>query len=553
MSTPFQFTSLKLRLAIRFLAVTVFSLIAVVTIVYFQRADVISQDEFVKLQVVRDLKVMQLSNWIDQRMGDLEVAAGDDEIQVLENAFIADGGELNSGALSTARSLLQRYLDHYTTYIELFIVSASSGKVMVSTDASQEGLDKSTDLYFTEPVRTQQSYIKDIYYSDAEQENAMAFSVPIFSLNDHAEHLIGVLVARVNLDESLYPLLLERTGMGETGETLIVNQDGIALSELRWQEDAVLKLKIFATPAARAALGETGIVESPDYRGEQVLAAYTHIPQTGWGFVAKRNLAEVYAPIRSMLRSLLFAASATILLIVAVSVLIARSISNPVRKLTRAAARMASDETGVRVDIRTGDEIELLATAFNEMATRLDAARSEVLARDWLNTGMAELDDVIRGEKELSQLCTAIITKVARYLDIQVGTLSLADYEKKQLTVAGSYAYQAKPGAATTCHFGEGLVGQAALEKKRILVEDVSQAHITVTSALGELAPRSILCVPLLYAGKVVGVIELGSLKKFTGPQLQFLEQTAERLAISIHTAQSREALQRLLAARQES
>jgi hypothetical protein len=181
MSTKFQFKSLKVRLTFWFLAVTVLSLTTVVTLIYFQRASAIRDEEFVKLQVVRDLKVMQLSNWIDQRIGDLEVIAGDVEIQVVESISTRNGGELDPSTLSVARSLLQRYLDHYDAYKELFVISAPSGEVAVSTDTSRQGSDKSTDLYFTEPLRTRQSYIKDVYYSETERDHAMAFPSQSFA------------------------------------------------------------------------------------------------------------------------------------------------------------------------------------------------------------------------------------------------------------------------------------------------------------------------------------------------------------------------------------
>jgi hypothetical protein len=85
--------------------------------------------------------------------------------------------------------------------------------------------------------------------------------------------------------------------MGKTGETLIINRDLVVLNELRWHQDAPLNLRIKAKSALEAVSGKTGIVETEDYRGEMVLAAYTYIPRTDWGFVAKQDIKEVYAPI----------------------------------------------------------------------------------------------------------------------------------------------------------------------------------------------------------------------------------------------------------------
>ena len=104
----------------------------------------------------------------------------------------------------------------------------------------------------------------------------------------------------VDLNSSLYSMLLDRIGLGETGETLIVNEDVLALNELRWYENAPLNLKIAAEPAVKSAHGETGIAITQDYRGEDILAAYTFIETTKWGFVCKQDLYELNEPIRKM-------------------------------------------------------------------------------------------------------------------------------------------------------------------------------------------------------------------------------------------------------------
>lgn len=128
----------------------------------------------------------------------------------------------------------------------------------------------------------------------------MVFAIPCHDRRHRDKTHCGVLVARINLENSIYQLLLNRRGLGNTGETLIVNRDVIALSELRWSERAPLKLRITGVPAILAAEGKTGIAETTDYRGKKVLAAHAYIPRTRWGFVAKMDQREVYAPIREL-------------------------------------------------------------------------------------------------------------------------------------------------------------------------------------------------------------------------------------------------------------
>ncbi len=154
--------------------------------------------------------------------------------------------------MQNAERILKRYLANYRDYSELSIINGASGKTEVSTEKTRVGQDRSKDLYFTEPLRTGELYIKDIFYSPTLRKPAMTFSAPVRCWTHDGGHVTGVLVARVDLEGSLYYLLLNRTGMGNTGETLIVNRDMVALNELLHQDNAPLRLKIDARPAVMA-------------------------------------------------------------------------------------------------------------------------------------------------------------------------------------------------------------------------------------------------------------------------------------------------------------
>ncbi len=541
-----KFKSLRTRLVFWFLLVTLLSLATAVTVIYFHRSYALRHQGFDNLQMVRDLNLVKLSHWFDERNGDLKVVAWNSDIRALEDVFAETDAKLDPATVSKARNLLQRYLDNYNAYTEVFIINAFSGKVVISTDSTREGVCKKTDLYLTEPIRTRETYIRDVYFSETLQAPSMTFSTPIFCLKHEGEHIVGVLVARIDLEEDLYPLIEERTGMGDTGETLIVNKDCFALNALRWKEDAVLKFKISAEPAVRGAAGETGVVEGLDYRGEKVLAAYTHIPETGWGFVAKRDLVDVYSPIRAIFRSMFLTTIAIAFVVVLISIVLGRSISRPIVDIQDAVRRFTDGDLTARTDIQTDDEVGALALAFNDMADHLQEA-DRTSEQNWLKTGLAGLADAMRGRKDLSTLCGDVIAYIARYLDVQVGTLSLVNSERSCLTLSGSYAYKARPGAATEFGFGEGLIGQAAQGKKRILLKNVPKNSMTITSAVGEILPDSILCVPVLYEGEVNGVIELGSLRPFTDLQLEFLDQAVNGIAIAINSTNSRERMQTML------
>src|SRR6185295_10344207 len=96
------------------------------------------------------------------------------------------------------------------------------------------------------------------------------------------------------------------------------------------------------------------------------------------------------------------------------------------------------------------------------------------------------------------------------------------------LKLFASYAYQERKSVSNVWRFGEGLVGQAALEAKRIVLSKVPSDYIQISSALGEAPPHAIVVVPILFEGEVKGVIELASFERFSGIQLAFLDQMLE-------------------------
>jgi CheY-like chemotaxis protein len=113
------------------------------------------------------------------------------------------------------------------------------------------------------------------------------------------------------------------------------------------------------------------------------------------------------------------------------------------------------------------------------------------------------------------------------------------DDEGPVLRLFASYAYQERKSVSNTWRFGQGLVGQAALEGKRIVLTKVPSDYIQISSALGEAPPHAIVVVPILFEGEVKGVIELASFEKFSGIQLAFLDQMLESLGIVIATIEA--------------
>ncbi|MEI9944313.1 MAG: response regulator [Chitinophagaceae bacterium] len=190
----------------------------------------------------------------------------------------------------------------------------------------------------------------------------------------------------------------------------------------------------------------------------------------------------------------------------------------------------------------------VLITVYLIINTNLRAlkkAEKETANKNWLLSGSFELNEVTRGEREAKELSQAIITQLCNYLKAQAGAMYL--FDNGQLHLAGTYALEPGKQVATIIKPGEGLVGQAALEKKAILFTDVPADYIKINSGLGNTTPKNILLLPLLLDGTLKGVIEIGTVLNMTDLDTQFLDLISENLAIVVNAAQSRTKLKELL------
>jgi hypothetical protein len=187
-----------------------------------------------------------------------------------------------------------------------------------------------------------------------------------------------------------------------------------------------------------------------------------------------------------------------------------------------------------------------LVVAFSNMTNTLRETTVQNQRENWLRTGQTELNERLRGEQEMTALAEGIISYIAARLNAQVGAIYLG-YDNQQFRLLGSYAYTKRKNLSNEFKLGEGIIGQAALEKKTILITNIPSEYIAVTSGLGEAVPRNLIVVPLVYRDVVEGVIELGAFQEITDTHIQFLNQTAEGIAIAFNSARSRTKIQQLL------
>ncbi len=197
------------------------------------------------------------------------------------------------------------------------------------------------------------------------------------------------------------------------------------------------------------------------------------------------------------------------------------------------------------IEIQPYSENDELGIALHKMTSSLKEMVADYERRNLLKSASMELNDRMRGEQDTADLAQNIITFICEHIGAEIGALYIV--EKDMISIAGSYAYQKTNEQFKKFEFNEGIIGQAAQGKKRILVTDIPDDYIKIESGLGNALPRYIVLVPFLFEETVKGVIELGSFKEFSKLNLEFIDQVSDSIAITVNSAQSRNKMASLL------
>jgi CheY-like chemotaxis protein len=213
------------------------------------------------------------------------------------------------------------------------------------------------------------------------------------------------------------------------------------------------------------------------------------------------------------------------------------------REMAQVAESIARGNLDVQVTPRS--ERDTLGVAVRQMVADLRRVTAENERRIWQASGQSGLGDQMRGELAIPDLAQNVITYLCRYLEAQIGALYFS--ENGDLKLVGSYAYTKRKSLSDRFQVGEGLVGQAAMEKQPITISDVPDDYIRIQSGLGESPPHHILVIPFIYEDRVDGVIELGRFAEWTDAQVAFLESVTENVAIAFQVAQARARTMELL------
>jgi len=337
-----------------------------------------------QLESVATLKEAEIQTWINTLQSHL-VTWGTGPDTIPDIRAIQDESMTGSEYWDAYSRLSQqmRQLIYLTGLFEEMLLIDLQGEVILATNPTREGDDYSGETYFSQGMAG--PYVEPPYYrptldrAPSPSQVSMTFSRPML---DRSGRVVAVLVGRANF-ETLNALMLERAGLGETGQTYLVGANYAVLT-LERKEIGVTFVRTQATEAAiEGGVGGSDIYEG--YHGDTVIGVYHWLPELEMVLLAEQDQSEILGTIYETWAINAGLVAVLVLLAIVLALVITRSIAAPLANLAEVTARMAEGELETTAIEAREDEIGKLSQAFDSMTFQMrgliDSLEHRVAAR----------------------------------------------------------------------------------------------------------------------------------------------------------------------------
>jgi HAMP domain-containing protein/CheY-like chemotaxis protein/signal transduction histidine kinase len=220
---------------------------------------------------------------------------------------------------------------------------------------------------------------------------------------------------------------------------------------------------------------------------------------------------------------------------------LAENLTRQMRAMAEVATAVTKGDLTRTITVDAQGEVAQLKDEVNRMIFALAETTRVNNEQDWLKTHLTRFTRMLQGQRDLVSLAREILSELASTLEAQHGVFYAAEtgIDGRVFRLVASYAYRERKNLSSRFKLGEGLVGQAALELKRIVVSDAPDDYVQISSGLGEARPVSIAVAPIAFEGEVKGVLELASFQPFSAVKLSLLDQLMESLGIVMAAIES--------------
>jgi CheY-like chemotaxis protein/signal transduction histidine kinase/HAMP domain-containing protein len=220
--------------------------------------------------------------------------------------------------------------------------------------------------------------------------------------------------------------------------------------------------------------------------------------------------------------------------------LLADNLTNQVRAIAEVATAVTKGDLTRSIQVEASGEVAELKDNINTMIDNLRLTTDRNTEQDWLKTNLARFTGMLQGQRDLTTVGRMLLSELSPLVNAQQGVIyQMGSEESAEMTLLSAFAGDGEDGHLRRLKIGEGLVGQCAAEKRRMLISELPPNTISIRSGLFEAVPRNVIVLPVLFEDRVKAVIGLASLSNFTTSHLAFLEQLTASIGIVLNSIEA--------------
>ncbi|UYQ91753.1 HAMP domain-containing protein [Chitinophaga horti] len=230
---------------------------------------------------------------------------------------------------------------------------------------------------------------------------------------------------------------------------------------------------------------------------------------------------------------------------------LAENLTTQVRAISAVASAVTKGDLTQMIRVEAKGEVEELKDTINQMIANLKQTTLRNQEQDWLKSNLATFTQMLQGQKDLNTVTRRILSELAQVVNAQKGMFYILEQEEElknpKLKLFAAYAFGDEIEASREFAMGQGLVGQCAVEKERILITNVPGNYVQIGSGIGQAPPVNLIVLPVLFETEIKAVIELASFDTFSETHLDFLSQLTESIGIVLNTIEANSRTEDLL------
>ncbi len=469
-------------------------------------------------------------------------------------------------AVEEHASELQKFWDSYG-YHDIFMIDIK-GNILFSF---RQGPELGSNLFLPELKDTrlsaaaQQSLLSgktvfsDLEYSSFDDETILIGYLVNILLNDSGEK-IGLIAFQL-ADEKLEKLIGSKSRFGSSGRRYLLGVDLRLRSHGAFDNNYEVLRNAINTPLSTNWINQhTSHLNEDDIEnnssevsiytgidGEPTLGVLNKLDMAGthWAYISEIHESEAFSESLKLAKLTLAFVILTVILVFFISIPVTQSIVKPIVEISAVLDKLSSGDLNHHIKNASKHELGNLVDGFNSMIDNLRQSQIETATHSWLQDGVSELNSRLQGNQSITNLSKNIINFLCNYLDVKMGAFYIVRTQKIQLI--GSYAFSKRKGFRNEFSPGEGLVGQAALEQQSMVMCNIPNDYISISSGLGEATPKTIAVYPLIWNEKVVALLEFASFNALNELHERFIDLSSSAIAIAVQTSLSRDETHELL------